>query len=243
MEFVDGAILRDAAGAEAAFDLATRAVIGDHMAETLARLHDVDVEAAGLGGLARHEGYVERQLRRWRTQYEQMQVEGIDDGGLVGRVGDELAASIPRQQRVVGRARRLPAGQHSARRRRARARDTRLGDLHPRRSVGRRRACSSSTGRSPRTRRRRCSWPPRRPREGFATRDQVLAAYARHSDLDLTDIAYYRAFGYWKLACILQGVFARYQAGATAGDQGSVAAYPTHIATLARSAKETLEQT
>ena len=71
----------------------------------------------------------------------------------------------------------------------------------------------------------------------------MLAAYARHSDLDLTDIAYYRAFGYWKLACILQGVFARYQAGATAGDQGSVAEYPTHIATLARSAQETLEQT
>ena len=30
------------------------------------------------------------------------------------------------------------------------------------------------------------------------------------SDLDLSDVAYYQAFGYWKLACILQGVFARY---------------------------------
>ena len=46
------------------------------------------------------------------------------------------------------------------------------------------------------------------------------------SDLDISGIGYYIAFGYWKLACILQGVYARYVAGAGAGDQGSVDAYP-----------------
>src|ERR1019366_3648311 len=83
MEFVDGAILRDRAQAEATFDEATRGVIGDHLAATLAQLHDVDVEGAGLSELARHDGYIERQLRRWRTQYEQMHVEGVDYGGLI----------------------------------------------------------------------------------------------------------------------------------------------------------------
>ena len=242
MEFVDGAILRDAAGAEAAYDLATRAVIGDHMAETLARLHDVDVEAAGLGALARHEGYVERQLRRWRTQYDQMRVEGVDGGGLVGAVGDELASSIPRQQRVSvvhgdyrldntvlgpdGRVRAILDWEICT-----------LGD--PLADVGMLLVYWAEP--SDPSSALLIAAPSTAP--GFATRDQVMAAYARHSDLDLTDIAYYRAFGYWKLACILQGVFARYQAGATAGDQGSVAEYPNHIATLARSAKETLEQT
>jgi hypothetical protein len=43
------------------------------------------------------------------------------------------------------------------------------------------------------------------------------------------------------LACILQGVFARYRAGATAGDQGSVDEFPAHIAMLAETAKQTLE--
>jgi len=100
MEFVDGAILRDRAQAEATFDEATRGVIGDHLAATLAQLHDVDVVSAGLGELARHDGYIERQLRRWRTQYEQMHVVGVDHGGLIESVGDELSARIPAQQRV-----------------------------------------------------------------------------------------------------------------------------------------------
>jgi aminoglycoside phosphotransferase (APT) family kinase protein len=78
--------------------------------------------------------------------------------------------------------------------------------------------------------------------EGFATRDQVLAAYASHTSLDVSHVAYYQAFGYWKLACIMQGVFARYSAGATAGDQGSVAEYPQHITMLAETAQRTLEQ-
>ncbi len=36
------------------------------MAETLAALHAVDPDAVGLGDLGRHEGYIERQLKRWR---------------------------------------------------------------------------------------------------------------------------------------------------------------------------------
>src|SRR5580700_10719849 len=83
MEFVDGAILRDRTQAETEFDEATRGVIGDHLAATLAQLHDVDVESAGLGDLARHDGYIERQLRRWRSQYEQMKVEGVDHVNVV----------------------------------------------------------------------------------------------------------------------------------------------------------------
>jgi aminoglycoside phosphotransferase (APT) family kinase protein len=76
---------------------------------------------------------------------------------------------------------------------------------------------------------------------GFATRDQVLKSYASHTTLDVSHVAYYQAFGYWKLACIMQGVFARYRAGATAGDRGSVEGWPSHIAMLAETAKRTLE--
>ena len=79
---------------------ATRRAVGDHMADTLAALHDVDPDAVGLGDLGRHEGYIERQLKRWRGQYDQMQVEGVDHGGIVERVSDELARRIPKQQRT-----------------------------------------------------------------------------------------------------------------------------------------------
>ena len=78
--------------------------------------------------------------------------------------------------------------------------------------------------------------------DGFANRAGVLEAYAKHTSLDVSHVSYYQAFGYWKLACILQGVFARYSAGATAGDTGSVSEFPTHITMLAELAKQTLEQ-
>ena len=241
MEFVDGAILRDRAQAEATFDKATRGVIGDHLAATLAQLHDVDVESAGLGDLARHDGYIERQLRRWTTQYEQMHVEGVDHGGLIEAVGAELSAQIPSQQRVSvvhgdyrldntvldesGRVRAILDWEICT-----------LGD--PMADLGLLMVywaepsdpTVSLLGVAPTT------------AKGFASRDQVLEAYASHSTLDLSHVAYYQAFGYWKLACIMQGVFARYSAGAAGGDQGSVTEYPAHILMLAQSAKMTLER-
>src|ERR1700722_20083780 len=58
MQFVGGARQGDRGRAEAPFDEATRGVIGDHLAATLAHLHDVDGDGAGLGGLARHDGYI-----------------------------------------------------------------------------------------------------------------------------------------------------------------------------------------
>jgi aminoglycoside phosphotransferase (APT) family kinase protein len=240
MEFVDGAILRDRQQAESAFDEETRRRIGDNLAATLARLHDVDVVEAGLDGLARHDGYVERQLRRWRTQYDQMRTESDDHSGIVEAVGDQLAASIPIQQRVTvvhgdyrldnvvldgdGSVRAILDWEIST-----------LGD--PMADVGLLLVywaepsdrTSFPLGDAPTT------------ASGFATRHQVLEAYARHTSLDVSHVAYYQAFGYWKLACILQGVYARYRAGATAGDQGSVSEFPTHIAVLAEMAKQTLE--
>ena len=241
MEFVEGAILRDRDQAASTYDEAVRGEIGGHLATTLAQLHHVDVVKAGLGELARHDAYIERQLRRWQTQYEQMHVPGVGADGLVEAVGVELSASIPVQQRVSvvhgdyrldntvldvdGKVRAILDWEICT-----------LGD--PVADLGLLLVywaepsdpTAALLGAAPTT------------APGFATRDQVLKAYARDSDLDLTHVAYYQAFGYWKLACILQGVFARYSAGATAGDQGSVADFPKHITMLAEYAKMTLEK-
>ena len=48
---------------------------------------------------------------------------------------------------------------------------------------------------------------------------EVLDLYADRSGRDLSRIGFYTALGYWKLACILQGVAVRYRAGAM-GDGG-----------------------
>jgi aminoglycoside phosphotransferase (APT) family kinase protein len=241
MEFVEGHILRTAPEAEAAFDVATRRSVGDHMAETLAALHAVEPKDVGLDDLGRHEGYIERQLKRWRSQYEQMQVEGVDHGGLVERVSDELARRVPTQQRTS-----VVHGDY-------RMDNTVLDDTGRVRAILDWEICTlgdpladlgllmvywadptdsmAVLGLSPTT------------AEGFSTKAEVMEHYASVSDLDISGLGYYTAFGYWKLACILQGVYARYVAGAGAGDQGSVDGFPVQVARLAEMASASLEAT
>jgi aminoglycoside phosphotransferase (APT) family kinase protein len=48
---------------------------------------------------------------------------------------------------------------------------------------------------------------------GFLSRADLAAHYAARSDLDCSALPFYLAFSYWKLACINQGVWARYDAG------------------------------
>ena len=64
MDFVDGLVIRDAAGAER-LDLDARRRASESLIDVLAAIHAVDVDAVGLGDLGRREGYVERQLTRW----------------------------------------------------------------------------------------------------------------------------------------------------------------------------------
>jgi aminoglycoside phosphotransferase (APT) family kinase protein len=241
MEFVEGHIVRDATEAEQAFDIATRGGIGDKMAETLSALHDIDPASVGLGDLGRHEGYIERQLKRWSEQFAKMSVEGVDHGGAVERVGEELARRVPPQQRTS-----IVHGDY-------RMDNVVLDDNGAVRAILDWELCTlgdpladlgllmdywtdagdavSVLGHSPTT------------APGFPTRTQVMEHYGSVSDLDLTQIGYYCAFGYWKLACILQGVYARYVAGAGAGDPGSVDAYPAQVVRLAEMASEALAAT
>ena len=45
-------------------------------------------------------------------------------------------------------------------------------------------------------------------------RDELLERYARASRRDVSHIDYYRAFAYWRIAAIRQGVYKRYIEGA-----------------------------
>ena len=43
---------------------------------------------------------------------------------------------------------------------------------------------------------------------------ELIERYAAGSQRDLSQLDYYIAFGYWKLTCIIAGVYARYAGGA-----------------------------
>ena len=54
---------------------AQRTPVYHAMIDTLARLHRVDYRAAGLADFGRPDGYVARQVKRWRSQYEASKTE------------------------------------------------------------------------------------------------------------------------------------------------------------------------
>ena len=74
--------------------------------------------------------------------------------------------------------------------------------------------------------------------EGFPTRVELLERYRHRTGRDVSQIGYYVALGYWKLACILQGVLVRYRSGAmgdqsTNADSGSASVQRLALAGLA----------
>ena len=49
--------------------------------------------------------------------------------------------------------------------------------------------------------------------EGFPSGEAVRSLYSAGSERDLSQFDFYLAFNYWRLACIVEGVYSRYTAG------------------------------
>ncbi|MEM8561644.1 MAG: phosphotransferase family protein [Pseudomonadota bacterium] len=76
MEYMEGRILWDPLLPEAV-DNAERAAIYDAMNETMAALHNVDVDSVGLSDYGRPGNYFERQVSRWSKQYRASETQSI----------------------------------------------------------------------------------------------------------------------------------------------------------------------
>lgn len=208
MDFVDGVVLRDRAAAEA-IPVAARATLTDNLVDVLAAIHRIDPASIGLDTLARTDGYVARQLKRWHGQWEKSaytHVTGIDT------VYRQLAANIPEQRgfTIVHGDYRLDNcivdhnGQIAA------VLDWELCTLgDPLADVGLLLVYWAQQGDA-------FSALPDTATlaEGFPDKAHLVARYAESSGRDVTDVDYYVALGYWKLACILAGVATRYGSGA-----------------------------
>ena len=96
MEFVDGRIFWDPALPE--LGTAERAAYYDAIVSTLAALHAVDVDAAGLADYGKPGNYFARQIARWSEQYRASQTRAIPD---MDALMDKLAARCPADDGVV----------------------------------------------------------------------------------------------------------------------------------------------
>jgi aminoglycoside phosphotransferase (APT) family kinase protein len=208
MDFVEGTVTRDADDGRA-LDSSRRAHVSQSLVDTLANIHAVDVDVVGLGDLARREGYIERQLRRWRSQYEATRTRDIP---AMTKVPEILAARIPPQgpAGIVHGDFRLDNCILDADGNVAAVLDWELctlGDVMA--DLGLLLVYWSEPGDDDPA----LDSPPTSV-PGFWTRDQMISRYAERSGRDVSELDFYVAFASWRLACILEGVHARYQAGA-----------------------------
>ena len=214
MNFVDGVVLDNAEKAEL-LDKSLRRSASFNLIDVLCELHDVDIDAVGLGNLAKREGYIERQIKRWSTQWENSKTRELPEIDEVVRL---LSTKVPQQQDVS-----IAHG------------DFRFGNVLTDVTTGRIAAvldwelCTLgdpladlgyigvywSDGPASAL---RANDPT--PAGGFTTYDELVERYATKTGRDVSGVDYYVAFSCWRLAVISEGVYARYLHGAMGNQEG-----------------------
>ena len=205
MAFVEGVVPHEPDLAKT-IPAAERRSAGEHITDVLATLHLIDPDDVGLGTLARKEGYIARQLKRWTAQWEATKTHEIPEMEESERLlhedmPEQVGAGIVHGDYRIGNM-MIRDGRMAA------LLDWELctlGDpladlgylLNNWVLPGERGADGSPVGVG-----------------GFPDRDYILGVYADRTGRDLTRINYYRAFSHWRLGAIAQGVYKRYLVGA-----------------------------
>lgn len=207
MHFLEGMVVRDVTIGRTLSEPA-RTRMCHELIDTLCTLHRVDIDAVGLGSLAKREGYIERQLKRWSGQWEQSKTRDL---ALMDRVRNALSSQLPMPSKptIAHGDYRLsncmmdPTGPVLG------VLDWELCTLgEPMADLGgllgywhdpsdaMQGGDAMTTGLA-----------------GFLSQDQMAALYAEKMRVTLSTVDYYRAFAQWRLACIGEGVYSRYLAG------------------------------
>jgi aminoglycoside phosphotransferase (APT) family kinase protein len=97
MEYMEGRIIWDPMLPEAA-DNAERSAVYDAMNQTMAALHNVDIDAVGLNDFGRPGNYFERQLGRWTKQYRASETQHIP---AMEKLMTWLVANMPEDDGTV----------------------------------------------------------------------------------------------------------------------------------------------
>ncbi|MGV9548109.1 phosphotransferase family protein [Streptomyces ardesiacus] len=211
MEFVEGTPYRTAEQLAPLGPGRTRAAVLN-LVDTLVGLHAVDPAEVGLADFGRPEGFLDRQLRRWAKQLDASRdrdLAGIDE--LHATLGRKLPRS-PAPTVVHGDYRLdnvLIGGEDDEIRAILDWEMSTLGD--PLTDLGLLVMYSSPLGMpdSP------VSTTAQAP--GHPAPDELVERYAARSGRDVSTVAWYTAFAWFKLAVILEGIRYRYTLGQTVG--------------------------
>ncbi|MEL7157174.1 MAG: phosphotransferase family protein [Actinomycetota bacterium] len=211
MSEVEGRAMYTAEAVEEWLSMPARRRVGFSFMETLAALHAIDPEEVGLGELGRRDGYVSRQLRTWYGSWEASKAAADYDDDRIHRLHEYLVANVPDQG--PGRVVHGDYGLHNC----MLGADgeilavldweiATLGD--PLADFA-----YALNGWGDPDDEIKVSHESATTAPGFARRDELAAHYAEITGADLGHLDYYRAFNYFKTACILHGVYSRYLEG------------------------------
>ena len=186
--------------------------------DTLVELHAVDVREAGLEDLGKPEDFLRRQTEGWISRYEKAKTDEIEE---VGPLTDWLARDVPESP--------PPAVIHN---------DYKLNNLvlDPEDLTGVRAVLDwemATVGDPLFDLAVTLSYwieagdpdelaavmPTVTVTPGFMTRKELIDRYERESGCDLSEMHWYVVFGYFKLAGILQQIYARYKNGQTTDER------------------------
>jgi len=230
MRFVEGVVLDSNERAATSFpEPDSRRALGEHVVEVLADLHRVDPDAVGLGDLGRKEAYLDRQLKRWRTQWEKSKTRELP---AMEETYELLLEAKPEQafSGIVHGDYRLGNMLSGADARIAAVLDWELCTLgDPLADVG----YLLNDWVEPGDPGAGDALIAPTAAGGFPSRDEVVRAYAERIGREVTGIEYYQSFQSWRLAAIVEGVMARYLKGVMGDSKANTDVFRTRIDALA----------
>jgi len=186
------------------------AAAAKNVVESLVHLHAVDIDAVGLRDFGHPDGYLDRQLTRWRKQLDASRsrdIDGIDD--LHARLTSEVPVS------------QAPTILHG---------DYRLGNvlLNDAAEVTAILDWEMSTIGDPladlgllvmyTTVDTLVDGGAQVTDSGFLSTNDLVSIYAQESGRDVWQLPWYVAFSYYKLAVIIEGIYYRHNQGKTVGE-------------------------
>jgi aminoglycoside phosphotransferase (APT) family kinase protein len=234
---VDGFVVRDEAAATSLFSEDGRYRVGLAVADALAAIHAVVPSAVGLGDLGKPDDYIARQLRRWKRQVDQSKTRELPRlDGVLQQLWDHLPAQTSTSL-VHGdfRLDNCLVGQDSSVRA---VLDWELCTVgEPLADVGLLMVYWAEPGDELRA---TADSPTAVP--GFPSRSAMLERYAQTLGRSLPAIDFYIAFSYWRLACITEGVLARYLKGEMGNQAGESAGFSDRVTMLVEAAERITRQ-
>lgn len=211
MAWIDGTIVADSTQLDIQLPVERRRYSALRLVDTLAALHQVDVDTAGLGELGLRDHYLERQLARLHKVWQRTKTRELP---IIESLHARLLSQRP-PQRHTGlvhsdfRYGNVILGADCAPIAVLDWELCALGDVFV--DLGFLLA-NWDLPDDP--------WPnvwmetPPTRAGGFPTRDEIVQRYATVTGWDVSDIGYYRAFCLWRIAVIAEGIKRRYSSGA-----------------------------